>query len=308
MATAATQRDALFDAAFLARLERLHLMAKRVSGRALAGQRRARRLGDGLEFADHRAYQPGDDVRFIDWAAYARRGALWRRMFHEHSEADVVVLLDVSASMGSSGAGRATGEAEPFTYACRVAMALVYVAATSLERVRIQPFAEDLQAAVDVGRRAEGLAAALDQVASLTPAGRTGLAASVRRFVAARRQPATVLIVSDLLDCEDQLADALAYLRQATCDSSVVHVNSPSEASPRLDGSARLVAAETDRRMDVTVTPQVLAAYRECWRERAEAIRRTCLARQANYVSARTDQPLERLVLQTLRQAGVLAG
>ena len=42
-----------FDEEFLARLERLHLIAKRLASQGAPGPRRSRRLGDGLEFADH---------------------------------------------------------------------------------------------------------------------------------------------------------------------------------------------------------------------------------------------------------------
>ena len=55
----ADRQSDVFDASFVARLEQLHLMAKRLTARpSAATQRRSRRLGDGLEFADHRAYAP----------------------------------------------------------------------------------------------------------------------------------------------------------------------------------------------------------------------------------------------------------
>ncbi|MCK4601697.1 MAG: DUF58 domain-containing protein, partial [Phycisphaerae bacterium] len=111
-----------FDEAFLARLERLHLIAKRMAARGPSGPRRSRRLGDGLEFADHRAYAPGDDIRFIDWPYYARMERLLLRLFHEHSESDVAILFDASASMAPGGV------MEKFDYARRAAAALAYVA------------------------------------------------------------------------------------------------------------------------------------------------------------------------------------
>ncbi|RPI63335.1 MAG: DUF58 domain-containing protein, partial [Planctomycetaceae bacterium] len=78
-------RHAFVDERFLARLERLALIAKRLAAQGV-GPRRSRRLGDGLEFADHRDYSPGDDPRFIDWPYYARMEKLLLRLFHEHGE------------------------------------------------------------------------------------------------------------------------------------------------------------------------------------------------------------------------------
>ena len=99
-----SRKDRLFDKQFLARLQQLHLIAKRLTARGAGGARRSRRIGDGLEFADHRSYEAGDDIRFIDWPYYARMEKLLLRLFHQRNEADVIILLDVSASMAPGGA------------------------------------------------------------------------------------------------------------------------------------------------------------------------------------------------------------
>jgi len=74
-----------------------------LAARGSAGQRRSRRLGDGLEFADHRDYSAGDDVRFIDWPYYARMEKLLLRLFHEHSEGQITNRLDSSAPLAPGG-------------------------------------------------------------------------------------------------------------------------------------------------------------------------------------------------------------
>jgi uncharacterized protein (DUF58 family) len=301
VAMESTRQDWLFDSAFVARLEQLHLMAKRLSGRASAATlRRSRRLGDGLEFADHRAYAPGDDVRFLDWTAYARTDRLLRRLFHEHSEADVVILLDVSASMGA--------EQATFDYARRTAAALAYVSATSLERVRLVPLSEGLQTSMTTGRRAEGMGEVLTFLSGLSSGGRTDLSGSVGEFVGRLAQPATVLLISDLLDCQEQLPDALTKLQQARCDVTVVHVISPQDAAGHSDGAVSLQAVEDGGRLDLDITDDLRTAYRECWESFIETCRRSCLSRQSVYVGASTDEPFEKLVLESLRRAGVLSG
>ena len=291
----------LFDSAFVARLEQLRLMAKRLTGKASAATlRRSRRLGDGLEFADHRAYAPGDDVRFVDWTAYARTDRLLRRLFHEHSEADVAILLDVSASMGADG--------ETFNYARRTAAALTYVAAASLERVHLTPMAEGLQTSLTTGRRIEQMADVLSFLGQLTSGGRTDLSAAAGEFARRLSQPTTVLLISDLLDCQDHLAQSLSQLRQARCDVTVVQVISPRDAAGRLDGAVSLLGAEDGARLDLDVTDQLRAAYRNRWEAFIEDCRRICLSRQAVYVGAPTDRPFEMLVFESLRRAGVLVG
>jgi len=292
----------LFDEDFLAKLEGLHLVAKRMSSRGSAGIRPSRKLGDGLEFADHRAYSPGDDVRFMDWPYYARMEKLLLRLFHEHSDAEVAILLDVSASMAPGGPMRT------FDYARRAVAAIAYVAMGSLERVTVLPFAEQLGDGLRTGRNRRQVFQLLDFLAGLVPAGTTRLGDCVGRLARGGETPAVVMIVSDLLDCQDDLSDALAKLRQRLCDVTVMHVYAPVEAEIAPTGPVLLAHAETAEQMPLTITDEVRESYRRRWREFCLGCERTCLSRGATYVSAPTDVPFERLVLQTLRRAGVLSG
>lgn len=65
-----------------------------IGGTHLSGFR-----GRGMEFEEHRAYQPGDDVRAIDWRVTARTGQTHIKLFREERERPVYLLLDLSPSM-----------------------------------------------------------------------------------------------------------------------------------------------------------------------------------------------------------------
>lgn len=65
-----------------------------VSGTHLSGFR-----GRGMEFEEHRIYQPGDDVRAIDWRVTARTGAAHIKRFREERERPVYLIADFSPSM-----------------------------------------------------------------------------------------------------------------------------------------------------------------------------------------------------------------
>ena len=72
---------------------------------ATGGNHVARAAGDGIEFADLRAYAPGDRVRAINWRATARRGELWVNQMHPERNADVVLFLDTFTEAARYGAG-----------------------------------------------------------------------------------------------------------------------------------------------------------------------------------------------------------
>ena len=64
--------ETFFDTDFLRKLERLHLIAKRLSWAGAKGEHAASRKGFSLEFSDYRRYQHGDDLRYVDWNVYRR--------------------------------------------------------------------------------------------------------------------------------------------------------------------------------------------------------------------------------------------
>ncbi len=290
----------LFGDEFLRRLQQLGLIAKRISTTSAAsGQRRSRRLGDGLEFADHRAYAPGDDIRFLDWPYYARMERMLLRLFHEHSEGAVTILLDCSASMG-------LGEVAKFDYARRTAAALAYVAMCSLDRVRLLPFSDGLGEGMQTGRNRGQILQVLEYLEALALAGRTDLAGATGEFVRRYAETGTVFLVSDLLDCQDDLSDALASMRQRKDQVLVLHVTDACDSDPALSGPVQLAAVETAGRRSLHVTEEILASYADQWRQFVAGTERTCLTRGAIYVQAPTSAPFDRLVMQTLAKAGVL--
>lgn len=294
-------RNDFFDEAFLARLERLHLLAKRTA-RPTSGARQSRQMGDGLEFADHRAYAPGDDIRFVDWPYFARMEKLLLRMFHQHSDADVTILLDVSASMAPAG------DSAKFDYARRTAAALAYVAMGSLERVTLIPFADKLGRAFHTARSRGRVLQVMDFLAALKPGGSTQLAQCALEF--ARRSPSggTVLVLSDLLDCANQLPQALGRLRLGGHEVVVLHLFAREDAAPELAGPMLLKQAEKQTQFSADITDDLLASYRDRWAAFQRGCQSACMARESIYVSACTDVPFDKLILETLRRAGVLGG
>ena len=307
--------DNLFDVDFLSRLERLHLIAKRMSGGAVGGTRRSRRLGDGLEFADHRDYAPGDDTRFIDWPYYARMEKLLIRLFHEHSESTVVVALDCSGSMAPGGG------MEKFDYARRTAAALTYVAMGAMDRVVLAGFGGqgDAGDVFHAGRNRGRIASVLDYLRGLKAGGPTDLSASIKRLSQLAcggrgGDPAgTVLLISDLMDSHSDLDESLGRLQISDLsgrrDVTLIHLFSPSDKGDEVPGKGPMMFqhAETGQRMPLWLTDEVLEAYRSKWNEFQNRCRKTCLSRGAAYISACTDLPFEQLILTTLKRAGVLS-
>ncbi len=286
-----------FEPAFLARLERLHLLTRRVPAGGFKGEHRASHLGAGLEFADYRPYVEGDDVRHLDWRAYLRFDRLLVRMFEEHGDLAVYILLDCSRSMAPTPG--ADGRRK-FDAARRTAAALTWIALATLDRVTLAPWAGHVQQILGPLHGSRQVWRALDYLANLQTGGETRLDRTVREVFAARRRRGLVIVISDLLsDTTEKGLDLLLPLRH---DVSVIQVTDHRDLEAPLDRDTTLVDSETADSLRVHGAPSLLHRLeREAEAHRAE-IRGRCSARGWSFIEAPVEMSFEELALGALRR------
>jgi uncharacterized protein (DUF58 family) len=92
----------LFDDEFLKKLEYLYLVSKKLFAGHIRAERRTKKVGSGIEFADHRDYTLGDDFRYIDWNIYGRMDKLLLRLFEEEEDLSIYMLLDARCRCASA--------------------------------------------------------------------------------------------------------------------------------------------------------------------------------------------------------------
>src|SRR5438309_5479243 len=96
--TATASSNQLIDPQFMSRLDQLDILSRKLLAGKLKGERRSKRRGQSVEFADYRNYTIGDDLRFIDWNIYARLGKLFLKLFLEEEDLSLHILIDVTKS------------------------------------------------------------------------------------------------------------------------------------------------------------------------------------------------------------------
>src|SRR2546429_8144734 len=99
MPTATEKSSQLLSPQLLAQLERVELVSRKVFRGRMKGERKSKRKGQSVEFADFRQYVPGDDLRFIDWNLFARLERLYLKLFLEEEDLHFYTLIDTSTSM-----------------------------------------------------------------------------------------------------------------------------------------------------------------------------------------------------------------
>ena len=288
----------VFDEAFLRQLERLLLLMRSPVRGGLKGGRRSVKRGQSVEFADYREYALGDDLRQLDWNVYARLEKLFVKLFVEEEDVTVTLLLDASASM-------ATGRPSKLVFAKRAAAALGYIGLASEDRVAVTALTGRTgrrRASLRGSGRVFRLLADLSAI-DATP-GSTDLLGAARHAAAQLHGRGVLVLISDLLD---PAADRVIRELAATGSELIVlHVLSPDELEPPLEGDLRLVDTETDERVDITADLATIDAYKARLADWKASFADLAAKRRASYVDLASDQNLAELMFAELRRRRVL--
>jgi uncharacterized protein (DUF58 family) len=304
-ATTTTHDDGLLSPDFMRQLDRIDIMSRKMLTGRMQGERRSKKRGQSVEFADYRNYVVGDDLRFIDWNLYARLDKLFLRLFLEEEDLSVSIVLDVTGSMDY-------GEPNKLAFAKKLTAALGYTGLVHYNRVNLYAFTDTIadQARGLRGRRP--IPRMLSFLQNQQPPANKGaagnLAAALRRVALTQREPGVVIVVSDFLDKGD-LDDALRYLSDPKHDVYAVQLLSPQEVDPsqgQIVGDLRLRDVEDGDVAEVSITAPLLKQYKAKLQAYCQHVRERCLRRNIAYMISETDVSLETLVLKYMRQRGLL--
>ncbi|MCY3021019.1 MAG: DUF58 domain-containing protein [Planctomycetota bacterium] len=288
----------LLSAEFMAKLGALGVVSKKILAGKLRGERRTRKRGESLEFADYRPYTQGDDLRRIDWNLYGRLEKLFLKLFLAEEDLSVYLLVDASRSMDF-------GSVNKFDYARKVAAAVAYIGISNLDRVTLTVNAGGQEHNLSNIRGKKQVFRLFDFLSKIRPDGRTNLLDAARRFLIRNHRPGVMLLLSDFLDPEGFEAP-LKTLTANRMDVFAVHVLAKEEVEPVLTGDFLLVDSETGDRLDVTASRRLMENYLKTVRGFCATLQQFCATRGIAYLFASTELPFEALVLNYLRTAGLV--
>jgi uncharacterized protein (DUF58 family) len=294
----ATASPPLLDPQFLARLEQLELVSRKIFLGLMKGERRSKRKGQSVEFADYRNYVKGDDLRFLDWNLYARLDRLFIRLFMEEEDLHLYVLLDNSLSMDF-------GNPTKLHYAKQVAAALAFVGLVNMDRVALEAFNDRLTQSMPAARGRRSLWRVLDFLNKVEPAGPSNLRESLRTFSLKSSGKGIVILLSDFMD-KGGYEDALRYLVARQYDIYLIHVLSQEEIEPELMGDLKLIDVEDFDEAEVTIGGPLIKKYKQNLAAYRASLQDFCMKRGVTYLFTSNQVPFDRLVLTYLRQRGLV--
>ena len=290
--------ELLLDPAFMARLDQLDVMSRKMLAGKLKGERRSKRRGQSVEFADYRNYVVGDDLRFIDWNIYARLDKLFLKLFLEEEDLSLYVVLDVSRSCDFGNPNKAL-------YLKQVAAALGYVGLVNYNRVTISAISNNVVADTGPLRGRRRVNHMIDFISRLQPTGESHFAESLKRFALAHRNKGVLVVLSDFF-IKEGFEPGLKYLAGGKYDLFAVQALAPQEIEPELQGDLKLKDIEDEDMAEVSITQPLMKQYKANLNAYCLALKDYVTKRGGTYLFTSTAVPFDTLVLNYLRERGLL--
>ncbi len=298
MANSQKRLTDLLDPEFMNRLDSLDVMSRKILKGKLQGERRSKRRGQSVEFADHRPYVAGDDLRFVDWNIYGRLEKLFLKLFLEEQDLTVHILADATGSM-------TLGEPSKELFIKKLTAALGYVSLVNNNRVTISFFGDGIKGQLANMRGRNYLHKMAEYLLTTEFEGFSHFDNACRQLVSNRAGSGIMIVLSDFL-FKEGYDSGLRRLIGRQYDLYAIQVLSREELTPGLTGDLKLLDIEDADTSEITVSSALLKYYKRNLNAFCNELKDFCRQRGAVYVLANSADSVESLVLNYLRRIRLL--
>ncbi|MCK4998149.1 MAG: DUF58 domain-containing protein [Anaerohalosphaera sp.] len=288
----------LLDADFMARLDSMDVLSKKILHGKMQGQRRSKRRGQSVEFADHRPYVAGDDLRFVDWNIYARLEQLFLKLFMEEQDLTVHIAVDVSGSVGY-------GEPAKSTFILKLAAALGYVSLVNNNRLTMSSFNLGIVNQLKYMRGRNYLPNIAEFLLDAEFEGMTDFDNVCKQIAATQSGTGIMIILSDFF-FKEGYESAMRRIIGRGYDLYAIQVLSPQEFDPEMTGDLKLLDIEDSDVAEVTISNALIKHYKKNLSAYCAQLQDYCVRRGSSYVLAKSSDSVEMLVLNYLRKINLL--
>jgi uncharacterized protein (DUF58 family) len=287
------------------RIARLEVRARGVVEGVLAGLHKSPYKGQSVEFLQHRPYVRGDDLRRVDWKVWGRQDRLTVKEFEEETSLRLSLVVDGSGSMDYDP-GRPSGRTTKYDHAATLAASLAWLALSHGDAAGCTLFDDRVRTAVPPRTRKSQLTEICGLLEAPRNAGESEFLPTLARLAETLPRRGLVIVLSDFLGDRAGLLRGLRLLRQRGHDLAVIHVLDDDELEFPFEGPTRFDGLELPA--SLACNPRALrAGYLEALEGFLAEVRREAARAEADYVLARTGEPVEttlvRFLTSRVRQA-----
>jgi uncharacterized protein (DUF58 family) len=226
----------------------------------------------------------------MDWKILARNDKYFVKLFEDETNLRANILLDCSESMAFK-----SGEIDKLSYGCYLAAALTYLLIRQNDAVGLLLFDTEVRSYVPPRAHPTQFRRILDALDQVKPGGETNVGSVLHEAAGRTKRRGLIILISDLIDREEEIASGLQHFRHDKHEVLVFHVMDDAELQFPFDRLTRFKDMEGAGR--VVANPKSLRKrYLTRINEFCERLKGDCFQRNISYNLANTSEPYDKFL------------
>lgn len=281
----------------LKKVRYIEIKTRGLSRNIFAGEYHSAFKGRGMAFSEVREYQYGDDLRDIDWNVTARYNRPYVKIFEEERELTVVLLIDVSESLGFGSQSILKRD-----MVAEIAGTLAFSAIQNNDKIGVIFFTDRVEKFIPPKKGKKHILFIIREILGFKPEGTgTDLNLAVRYMTNAIKKRCTAFLISDFIDSNDYSR----ALQIANRKHDVVAIQVYDRLSTELQsvGLMKVKDPETgEERWINSSSKKTRRAYREWWHGLSAKMNTAFRQSGVDSVSISTEGDYVKSLLQLFQQ------
>lgn len=281
----------------LKKVRHIEIKARGLSRNIFAGEYHSAFKGRGMAFSEVREYQYGDDMRDIDWNVTARYNRPYIKIFEEERELTVMLLIDVSESLGFGSQSLLKRD-----IVAEIAATLAFSAIQNNDKIGVIFFTDKVEKFIPPKKGRKHILYIIREILGFKPEGNgTDLNVTLRYMTNAIKKRCTAFLISDFIDAGDYKQALRIAARKHDVAAIQVYDKLSTELQPV--GLMKVRDPETgEERWINTSSKKVRDRYRSWWSDLQVSTNNAFRQSGVDSVSVSTESDYVKLLLQLFKQ------
>lgn len=281
----------------LKKVRHIEIKARGLSRNIFAGEYHSAFKGRGMAFSEVREYQYGDDMRDIDWNVTARYNRPYIKIFEEERELTVMLLIDVSESLGFGSKSVLKRD-----MVAEIAATLAFSAIQNNDKIGVIFFTDKVEKFIPPKKGRKHILYIIREILGFKPEGNgTDLNVTLRYMTNAIKKRCTAFLISDFIDTGDY-KQALRIAAKKH-DMAAIQVYDKLSTALYPVGLMKVRDPETgEERWINTSSKKVRDRYRSWWSDMQVSMTNAFRQSGVDSVSVSTESDYVKLLLQLFKQ------
>jgi uncharacterized protein (DUF58 family) len=282
------------------RVRKIEIKTRGLSRNIFAGEYHSAFKGRGMAFSEVREYQFGDDIRNIDWNVTARYNKPFVKIYEEERELTVMLLIDVSGS-------REFGSMDKLkkNIVTEIAAVLAFSAIQNNDKIGVIFFSDRIEKFIPPKKGRSHILRIISELIDFEPQARgTDISGAIRYFTNAIKKRCTAFVISDFIQKEDNLENALSIANNRH-DVVALRIYDERETELPNIGMIKLKDAETGNYTWVDSSDRMARSiYRKWWKDLSAQLDNSFKRSRVDYVSISTNHDYVKSLISLFKKRG----